>query len=127
MDITGKLLKTSEIKTFESGFQVQEFYLDCTLFNQYTGEPIKNIIKFQITGKNIEYLDTVKINDKVKVYFSIKGSFYDKKEGTSKVHIQNLNAYKVEPLETKQTPQPTAQTSQPKAEVEKEIDDDLPF
>lgn len=126
MDITGKLLKTSEIKTFDNGFQVQEFYLDCTLFNQYTGEPRENIVKFQIKGNNIEYLDLVKVDDRVKVYFTISGRFYDKKDGTGKIHIQNLDAYKVEKLEQGKNQQQSTD-NQPKAEVEKEIEDDLPF
>lgn len=126
MEVIGTFLKASEIKTFESGYQVQEFYLDYSKFDQYTGEKRENILRFQLNGDNIGYLENINKGEKVKVYFVINGKFYDKKDGTGKAHFQNLNAYKVEKLEQKQpatpTPQPTQSTN-----FEEEEEDDLPF
>lgn len=101
MEIQGKFLKASEIETAESGYQYQEFYLDISLFNQYTGEKMENILKFQIGGGRIEYLSRIQKEDRVKVFFDIKGKIYDRKDGTGKGHYQTLNAYKVEKLEEK--------------------------
>lgn len=56
MEVIGTFLKASEIKTFESGYQVQEFYLDYSKFDQYTGEKRENILRFQLNGDNIGYI-----------------------------------------------------------------------
>ena len=102
MEITGTFQKASDIKTFESGFQAQEFYLDCKTYNQYTGEPIENLIK---------------------VYFSVKGKLYDKEDGT-KGHFQNLNIWKIEAIETKKN---TPSITEASPQDFEEIEDDLPF
>ena len=123
MEITGIFQKASDIKTFESGFQAQEFYLDCKTYNQYTGEPIENLIKFQATGDKINLLTPLNKGDLIKVYFSVKGKLYDKEDGT-KGHFQNLNIWKIEAAETKKnTPSITEATPQDFEEIE----DDLPF
>lgn len=125
MEITGIFLEALDLKTFEGGFQAQEFYLDCKTYNQYTGEPIENLIKFQVTGDKINLLSPLKKGDLIKVSFSVKGKFYDKKDGT-KGHIQNLNVWNIEAVETKNK---TQAYTKPKATPQdfEEIEDDLPF
>lgn len=122
MELTGTLISTSAIKTFESGYQIQEFYIDYSRYDQYTGERKENILKFQIGGNRMEYLNMVNPNDKVKVYFTIDGKFYAKKDGTGKAHFQTLNAYKIERMEQKPVANPPV--SQPAVT---EYQDDLPF
>ena len=129
MEQTGIFLKAGEIKTFDSGFKVQEFYLDCRTYNQFTGEPIENLLKFQVSGDRISLLNGVKKDDLVKVHFNIKGKLFDKEDGT-KGHGQNLNVWKIEPVDRRNyTPEPSVkpeQTTKPTAETE-EVEDDLPF
>ena len=72
MEQTGIFLKAGEIKTFDSGFKVKEFYLDCRTYNQFTGEPIENLLKFQVSGEKISILNGIEKGDLVKVHFSIK-------------------------------------------------------
>lgn len=129
MELQGIFLKASEVQTFESGYQNQEFYLDASTFDQFTGEKRANTLRFQIGGDRISYLNGLKNGDRVKVFFTIKGQFYEKKDGTGKAHFQNLNAYKVEVLESSKPTTTSNQAVAPrtlKEEVEEE-DDDLPF
>ncbi len=126
MEITGKFIKKSDVKTFESGFQVQEFYLDCKKFNPNTGEPIENLLKFQMSGSKIETLNSLKKGDNVKVLFSIQGRLFDKKDGSGKAHVQNLDAWKFEVVQDQvSSTQTTALQQQVQSSNEEE--EDLPF
>jgi hypothetical protein len=124
MELQGIFKQKSEIKTFESGFQTQEFYLDLKRFNPNTGEPIENLLRFQITRSTaFENLKDLEKGDEVKVSFNVQGRLYDKKDGTGKGHIQNLEAWKIEKVIKDQ---PQGQSSQPSDTNDNE-DDDLPF
>lgn len=147
MDITGKFKKASEIKTFESGYQVQEFYVDCSRYNSFTGELIENLLKFQVGGQKIDLLQDLNKGDLVKVHFNLKGKLYDKQDGSGKAHFQVAEVYKIEiiPQKEKETnpqtpappqketpPPPPVQQQSPPAQSESynpfdDEDDDLPF
>lgn len=104
MELRGILLNKSEVKTFESGFSIQEFYLDCKRFNPNTGEPIENVLKFQ-TSRSV-VLDTLSGLSKgqnVIVSFNPQGRVYDKKDGTGNGHAQNLDAWKIEIIQNNNT------------------------
>lgn len=97
MEITGKFLKVGPLKTFESGFTVKEFYLDCSEFSRNTGEKIENLIKLQLTGSYTDIVDVYPIGTMLAVSFNIRGRVYKKEDGT-KGHTQNLNAWKIQPV-----------------------------
>lgn len=94
MEVTARLASLGEVKQFESGFMLQEFYLDATRFNQTTGEKYSNYIKLQNANERLD-LSPIDIGDMVKVEFGVSGRFYANQEGESR-HSQNLNAYKIE-------------------------------
>lgn len=146
MEITGKLYSVENAKTFDSGHMVQEFYLDCTHYDPFTGEKKDNFIKFQNWNEKINF-NNILPNDNIKVSFGIKGSWYIGRDGNN-YFSQNLNAYKVEkvvPLvggvpkpqaASQQTTPPTPaivypetppQVAVPPTSSENEEDDDLPF
>lgn len=108
MEIRGKLLKKSDIQQKTDSFRVQEFYLDCSTFDQYTGDKWENILKFQVTNSSIDKLQPFNAGDILKVSFGINGRFfeYEDKETkqTKKSHAQNLNAYGFELIPTKNVP-----------------------
>lgn len=132
MELVGIFKKASNIKTFESGFTVQEFYLDNQNFNQSTGELYSNHLKFQLIGDKTNLISNIKPGDRIKVFFRIKGQTFIKEDGT-KGHAQNLNAWKVEAVQSTNTTQAPPSTPTPKPQqapepkVEEEEDDDLPF
>lgn len=108
MEIRGKLLKKSDIKQKTDGFRLQEFYLDCSTFNQYTGDKRENILKFQVTNSSIDKLQPFNAGDILKVTFGIKGRFFEfedkETKQTKKSHAQNLDAYGFELIQTKNVP-----------------------
>ena len=79
MEQTGIFLKAGEVKTFDSGFKVQEFYLDCRTYNQFTGEPIENLLKFQVSGEKISLLNGVKKVIWLRFILISKGSYTKRK------------------------------------------------
>lgn len=120
MELQGKFLQKGELRTFDSGYQSIEFYLDCKKFNSNTGEPIENLLKLQLGGSKIDLLEGIQKGDKIKVYFNIQGRLYDKKDGTGKGHAQNLEVWKIEKI-SNQEPQSTV------SNISNDDDDDLPF
>lgn len=123
MDLQGKFLQKGELRTFESGYQSIEFYLDCKKFNSNTGEPIENLIKLQLGGSKIELLQGIQKGDKIKVYFNVQGRVYDKKDGSGKGHAQNLEVWKID----KVTDYSVQQSTVVDAEIVNDNNDDLPF
>ncbi len=121
MEITGKLHALQEVKTFDSGFMVQEFYLDTTRYDAFTGQEYENYVKLQNLNEKLD-LRKFKQGDIVKVGFYVNGRPYEK-DGR-KYFAENLNAHSIELIKrqeeiTQQQPQSVP------APVED--DDDLPF
>lgn len=117
----GTLIAVSEVKVISETFKVQEFYLDCKTYNQHTGEPIENMLKFQVSNAKIDMLAQIQKGDLIEVYFNPKGRTYKKEDGT-KGHAQNLDVWKIEAIEK----QPINKSQTPPPTIEEE-EDDLPF
>ena len=128
MVIIGIIHSIQNSKTFESGFTVQEFYLDTSRHNQYTDEKYENYAKFQVLNKKIN-LELFKPDDIVRVSFNINGKVIDQKDDSKKkFFVQNLTAYKIEPYQRSKDIQPTVLASEQAKEMHSlEKDDDLPF
>ena len=118
MDLTGKLHSIGETKQFDSGFQVQEFYLDLTRFNQITGEKYSNYAKLKIFNEKCDP-NQFQIGDIIKVGFSVNGRSFVKDDGSTGF-AQDLVAYKIEFVRS------TA-TDQKQPQQQEEEHDDLPF
>ncbi len=119
MEITGKLLEIREVKTFDSGFMVQEFVLDISRYNQLTGEVYENFALLQSANEKIDFTG-FKIGDAVKVSFGINGRKYEKEGNVN--YFQNLSAYKME-LFVKGKKEEATKVE----EVYEEKEDDLPY
>lgn len=124
MDITGMLLKKSEVKNLTENFSVQEFYLDTSTYHPYTGEKFDNIIKLQVSNNKIASLMPIQPGQRIKVSFSPRGRFYEK-DG-EKRHIQNLDAWKIE-LQDTQGSLTKEPDFTPEPITNEDDDDDLPF
>ena len=94
MEIQGRLASVGQTKQFDSGFMVQELYIDATRFNPQTGEKYSNHIKLQNANEKLN-LEELTIGDMVKFQVSIDGRFWANQEGEAR-HAQNINAYKME-------------------------------
>jgi hypothetical protein len=133
MEITGKLHSISKLRQVTPTFSVQEFILDTSSYNQETGDLIQNYAQFQINNQRVS-LDGLKVGQKLKISFYIKGKLYEKKDGSGLGLFQSLTCFKLTDIEENrpetQNPTPKTRNSiQPKtiAEVLTEDDNDLPF
>lgn len=103
-------------------FSKRELVLDCTTYDQYTGEPRPNYPSFTFMSKHVTDLDSFKAGDRVQVSFFISGRPWEK-DGVVR-YINDIVAYKIESYVSNQglqsaqspalttSPTPTAQTSQ---------------
>ena len=137
MEIYGLMLNRSEAKQVTDNFTVQEFFLDCSEFDRFTGQKkFDNKLKFQVSNSKIEELKKVNRGDLVKVQFNPQGREYDKQDGSGKGHAQNLNAWKIEVVKAKEQATQPVQNNQNSAyrfeqpttgSPAQDEDDDLPF
>ena len=135
-EIYGIMLNRSEEKQITETFKVQEFYVDCSEFDRFTGQKkFDNKLKFQVSNTKIDELKKINRGDLIKIQFNPQGREYDKQDGSGKGHAQNLNAWKIEVVKPKETaePQTQNQSSQQPFRFEQPTtgntseDDDLPF
>ena len=133
MEIRGKVLSKGDVVARTDKFKVQEFFLDCSTYDQYTGEKRENIIKLQVINGNIEKFSSVVVGMEVKIHFQINGRFFEWQD--KEMHSQNLTAYAWEEVKYNYVPKtPVVPVSSPedKKDTGKESTtdenlDDLPF
>lgn len=112
--IIGKIKQIGETQNLTSRggnqFTKRELVLDCTTYDQYTGEPRPNYPSFTLMSKHVNDLDNFKEGDRVIVSFFISGNAWEK-DGVVR-YINDIVAYKIEPYVSNQGPQ-TSQNSAP--------------
>lgn len=111
MDIIGNIMSRTAPEDKTATFTVQEFFLDASYFDNYSQENRENFLKFQVTGKKIPEFAEIPDGTRVKVTFSIRGRFFDKKDSNEKGHGQNLDAYKFEVISKPAAKTATAEPS----------------
>lgn len=130
-EIYGIMLNRSEIKQPTESFSVQEFFVDCSEFDRFSGQKkFENKLKFQVSNSKIEELRKVNRGDLIKIFFTPQGREYEKQDGTGKGHAQNLNVWKIEVAKASGTQleqQVTQAVYQPVQQTQEDEDDDLPF
>lgn len=102
MEIRGKVLSKGDVVARTDKFKVQEFFLDCSTYDQYTGEKRENIIKLQVINGNIEKFSSVVVGMEVKIHFQINGRFFEWQD--KEMHSQNLTAYSWEEVKYNYVP-----------------------
>ena len=77
MEIQGAIIERTEVQHKTQTFSLQEFFLDCSTYNQQTGERWENVLKFQVTNDKMNLLAQFQNGQRVKVRFNIQGSFFE--------------------------------------------------
>ena len=95
MKIRGAFLAAKPVKQITEKFRLQEFFLDCSNYNQMTGEKYDNYCCLQIVNDKLS-LDGIHPGQVIDVEFHLNGRTFKKKEGGTGF-MQNFNAYKIEP------------------------------
>ena len=84
-EIEGRVKVLLDLQTFESGFTKREFVVE-------TGDDkYPQMIKFECIKDKVQLLDSLKIDDPVRVSFDIRGNEYKGR------YYVNLNAWKITP------------------------------
>ncbi len=91
-EIEGKIIEIFDAVQITDSFKKREFILDHTENNN--GRDFTDLIKFQVTQDRCSTLDTLKVDDLVKVTFNIRGRKWDK-DGRSG-YFTSLEAWKIE-------------------------------
>lgn len=138
--VKGKVYEIEPIVTNEYNGKTYEkrgIILDCSTYDQYSGNPIPNFIRIEFSGlRPTGELEKVQIGQFVEVSFMVKGTMYaDKNTGEMK-NFTSIRGYKVDVLSSAPvtTPQEQPHKTAPveatpaarTADVRKE-GDDLPF
>jgi single-strand DNA-binding protein len=124
-EIEGTLVKKFDTESKTNSFQTREFVIT-------TEGTYPQFVKFQLTQDKCQAIDDYQENDRIKVYFDLRGREWQGK------YFTNLNAWKVEKSgqskavggesfpDFTQAP-PEFQTANPFEDNKKEDFDDLPF
>ncbi len=129
-ELSGKLKKTMDVQTFDSGFSKREFVIT-------TDEQYPQDIKFELIKDKTSAIDRYKEGDTLKVSFNIRGNEFNER------FYVNLNAWRIEavqqsegdpippPLDpmtaTAPTTAPTTEPAPATTDIDDIGEDDLPF
>ncbi|MFZ1703944.1 MAG: DUF3127 domain-containing protein [Saprospiraceae bacterium] len=123
-EIEGILVKKFDTESKTSSFQTREFVIT-------TEGTYPQFVKFQLTQDKCQIVDEYQENDKVKVFFDLRGREWQGK------YFTNLNAWKLEKASgstsdasfpnLSQSPPDFQTQSTPFENTQKEDFDDLPF
>jgi len=122
-EITGKLIDKFETQTVSDKFKKREFVVE---YRENPNLSFTEMIKFQLTQERCGLIDSIALNQEIKVAFNIKGRRWEK-DGTVN-YFTNLEAWKVESLSGNTTassnalPEPGIQ-----ADYKEDPANDLPF
>ena len=97
MKLRGFLLAVKPQRSINENFRVQEFYLDCSNYHHQTGEKYPNYVRLQIPNEKAS-LDGFKPGQLLEVDMEVRGRFFNRRDNGAPGFIQELNAYKIEPV-----------------------------
>jgi hypothetical protein len=80
--------------------------LNCTRFDQNTGEPYPNFPSIEFNGKMIDEIRSINVDDRVEVSFSLNGRFYTNAQNEEK-HFTSIRGFKIEVIKSEQPAKPS--------------------
>lgn len=125
-EIVGKLIEKNPTQQKTETFKTREFVIEKT--DDIGGRTISNYVKFQAVQEKTELIDKFNIGDKIKVFFNIRGTKWNK-DGKD-LYFTNLDAWRIENegsmIENNQKTKDEVPDFTPDNEYEEPVDD-LPF
>ena len=119
-EINGKVILKDETQQISDRFKKREFVIEVE--NERNSD-WNDFIKFQLTQDRCDLLETVSVNEEIKVSFNIKGRKWEKDGKVS--YFSNLEAWRIEKVQAAaaaEMPEFNAADMPPAPE-----EDDLPF
>ncbi len=123
-ELAGKLIEKFDVNQVSDTFRKRDFVIEKT--ENQGGQEFIDHIKFQLTQDRCNLIESVNLQDEIRVSFNIRGRRWVKDNNVS--YFTNLEAWKIEKITVspEQTPPPPPfpadEDSPPSAEF-----DDLPF
>lgn len=121
--LEGKVKFIDKTQTFDSGFRKREIVVTADADSKYPQH-----VKFEFINDDVDALDTLDIDDEVKVAFSLKGNEYNGK------YYTNLKGFAIGKLNGETSAKPKAKQKEPVKDAPKKESaisnynvDDLPF
>jgi len=123
-EINGKVIEKYDTIKVNDRFKKREFVIEKTESNN--GMEFTDHIKFQLTQDRCNLIDSVEINDDVKVNFNIRGNKWERDGKVN--YFTNLDAWRIEKVQSQfgggdSAPTPSLDDIPPPSEEP----DDLPF
>lgn len=106
--ITGRVLSISPITQIagrKGMITKRSVIIDCSRFNQNTGEKYENTPMLEFVGNTCNDLDNFRNGDLVTITFDVQGSKYVNKDGQTQIFTR-VRPYKIEARPTQQVSQP---------------------
>ncbi|MFT5749459.1 MAG: hypothetical protein ACI93S_000716 [Ancylomarina sp.] len=119
-EINGKVILKEDIQQISDRFKKREFVIEVE--NERNSD-WNDFIKFQLTQDRCDLLETVSVNEEIKVSFNIKGRKWEKDGKVN--YFSNLEAWRIEKMQAAaaaEMPEFNAADMPPAPE-----EDDLPF
>jgi len=93
-EITGKLIVKEDVVDISASFKKREFVIEVE--NERNSE-WNDFIKFQLTQDKCALIDSMSLNDLIKVHFNVRGRKWEKDGKVN--YFSNLEAWRVERAE----------------------------
>ncbi len=124
-ELTGKLIEKFEITQISDTFRKREFVIE-RIETTSGGMEFTDQIKFQLTQDRCALIDSIGINDEIRVSFNVRGRRWVKDDKVS--YFTNLEAWKIEKIAgtSEELPPPSAPLREEDVPPFDESDD-LPF
>jgi len=123
-ELAGKLIEKFDVQQVSDSFRKREFIVE-RIENQ-SGMEFTDHIKFQLTQDRCSIIDSINIQDEIKVSFNIRGRRWVKDDNVS--YFTNLEAWRIEKtaVTPEEPPPPPPIMTDEDAPPSEELDD-LPF
>ncbi len=120
MEVSGKIKKIDETKTFGSnGFRKREMVVT-------TDEQYPQMIMIEFIQDKCDLLNNYNVGEDVKVSINIRGREWVNPEGEAK-YFNSIQGWRIEKFQDQAAAVPPVETFEPAATVEENEPDDLPF
>ena len=123
MEVTGKIKKIDETKTFgNNGFRKRELVIT-------TDEQYPQMLMIEFVQDKCDLLNSFKVGEEIKVSINLRGREWINPEGEAKYFnsIQGWRVEKVQPGAPGEVPPMDAASFEPATSVDENEPDDLPF
>lgn len=125
-ELSGKLIEKYNTVQVSDRFKKREFVIEKTESNG--GMEFTDHVKFQLTQDRCNLIDSINLNDDIKVSFNIRGNKWEKEGKVN--YFTNLDAWRIEKVQSQnQDEMPPEMPPPPTIEdmPESNEPDDLPF